>query len=405
MSPFGEHFTNYCTILPCPITAADKRIFYAVGTGDLRIEVPNGKSSTPIILKDVLHALDMGITIVVINCITKAGYTVLFDHECCKIQDKNHKHVRNIPVSITRLYKVECVYTAALRPKCVDLAMLHRQLTHIALDAICKMLSSGALEGVELTDDGPMATCEACKQAKAMHKQIQKECKAPLTDAVGVETHMDLWGPSPTPSMGGRRYYVMFTDDHSHYSSLTMLCTKDETLEAYKAYAVWMYMQHSMWIKQLWLDHGGKYTGNEFTKFLAEQGMECRLTTHDMPQHNGVAELLNRCIMECVHACLIQSGLPKSLWAEAANFIIWVKNRTTTKVLGDITPHKKLTGQKPNLARVLEWGRRVWVHCRDGSKLEARAWPAHWVGFDARSTHASAKRNSSYSTYSILFLT
>src|SRR6266850_387777 len=288
MSPFGEHFINYRMILPCPITAADKRIFYAVGTRDLRIEVPNGKSSTPIILKDVLHALDMGITIVVINCITKAGYTVLFDHECCKIQDKNHKHVRNIPVSITRLYKVECVYTAALRPKCVDLAMLHRQLTHIALDAICKMLSSGALEGVELTDDGPMATCEACKQAKAMHKQIQKECKAPLTDAVGVETHMDLWGPSPTPSMGGRRYYVMFTDDHSHYSSLTMLCTKDETLEAYKAYAVWMYMQHSMWIKQLWLDHGGKYTGNEFTKFLAEQGTECRLTTHDMPQHNGV---------------------------------------------------------------------------------------------------------------------
>jgi len=85
MSPFGERFTNYRVIPPRPITATDKRIFYAVGTGDLRIEVPNGESSTPIILKDVLHAPDMGITIVAINCITKAGYTVLFDHECCKI--------------------------------------------------------------------------------------------------------------------------------------------------------------------------------------------------------------------------------------------------------------------------------------------------------------------------------
>src|SRR6266850_2124736 len=218
--------------------------------------------------------------------------------------------------------------------------------------------------------------------------------------------------------MGGRRYYVTFTDDHSHYSSLTMLRMKDKTLEAYKAYAMWMYTQHSMQIKRLWLDHGGEYTGNEFTKFLMEQGMEHRLTMHNTPQHNGVAESLNWCIMERICACLIQSGLLKSLWAEAMNFIIWVKNCTTTKVLGDITPHEKLTGRKPNLAGVPEWGQRVWVHCRDSLKLEAHAWPMCLVGFDARSTHAhhiywpsicgitaSAKRNSSYSTYSILFLT
>src|SRR6267142_598588 len=388
MSPFSERFTKYRAIPPRPITAADKRIFYAVGTGDLRIEVPNGESSTPIILKDVLHAPDMGITIVAINCITKAGYTVLFDHECCKIRDKNNKHVGNILVSITRLYKVERMYAAALRPERVDLATLHRRLTHIAPDAICKMIRSGALEGVELTDDGPMATCETCKQAKATRKQIRKEREAPLTDAVGAETHTDLWGPSPTPSMGGRRYYVTFTDDHSRYSSLTVLRTKDETLEAYKAYAAWIYTQHSVRIKRLRSDRGGEYTGNEFTKFLAEQGTERRLTTHDTPQHNGVAESLNRRIMERIRACLIQSGLPKSLWVEAVNFVIWVKNRTTTKVLGDVTPHEKLTGRKPNLAGVPEWGQRVWVHRGDGSKLEAHAWPARWVGFDAGSTHA-----------------
>ena len=70
MSPFGKHFTNYRSIPPCAITAADKRVFYAVGTGDLRIEVPNGESTTPITLKDVLHAPDMGITIVSVSWIT-----------------------------------------------------------------------------------------------------------------------------------------------------------------------------------------------------------------------------------------------------------------------------------------------------------------------------------------------
>jgi len=301
----------------------------------------------------------MGVTIVVINRITKARYTILFDHECCQICDKNNRHVGNIPVSIMGLYKVECMYAAVTKVEHINLTMLHRHLAHIALDAIHKMINSSALEGVELMDDGPMATCETCKQAKAMCKQIWKEHKAPLADAVGAETHTDLWGPSPAPSMGGRRYYVTFTDDHSCYSSLTVLRTKDEMLEAYKAYAVWMYTQHGVWIKRLWSDRRGEYTGNKFTKFLAEQGMERRLTTHDTLQHNRVAELLNWCIMECVHACLIQSRLPKSLWVEAANFIIWVKNRTTTKVLSDVMPHKKPTRWKPNLAGVPEWGQRV----------------------------------------------
>jgi hypothetical protein len=67
MSPFGKQFTNYKTIPLHLITTADKRVFYAVGMGDLKIEVPNGEFFTPIILKDILHASDMGITIVSVS--------------------------------------------------------------------------------------------------------------------------------------------------------------------------------------------------------------------------------------------------------------------------------------------------------------------------------------------------
>src|SRR6266566_2490507 len=92
--------------------------------------------------------------------------------------------------------------------------------------------------------------------------------------------------------------------------------------------------------------------------------------------------------MECVCAFLIQADLPKFLWAEAAQFIIWLKNRSTTHALGSMTPYERLTGQKPNLAGVPEWGQRVWVHSNLGSKLDMCALAAHWVGYDADSTHA-----------------
>jgi len=132
----------------------------------------------------------------------------------------------------------------------------------------------------------------------------------------------------------------------------------------------------------------GEYTGGEFTEFLKEQGTERRLTTHDRPQHNGVAESLNRCLVERVHTVLHQSGLPKTLWAEALHFVVWVKNRTLTRALGNIMLLEELTGKEPNIAGVPEWGQRVWVHTTTNSKLDARAATAHRVGYNGDSTHA-----------------
>jgi hypothetical protein len=109
---------------------------------------------------------------------------------------------------------------------------------------------------------------------------------------------------------------------------------------------------------------------------------------HDTPQHNGVVESLNCCLMEHVCMFLIQATLPKSLWAEAAHFVIWLKNRSITCVLGDATLHEHLMGRKPNLAGLLEWGQCVWVHTGKSSKLGKHAMLAHWIGYDKRSPHA-----------------
>ncbi|KAF8150857.1 hypothetical protein B0H34DRAFT_665837, partial [Crassisporium funariophilum] len=41
MTPFRHRLLNYTKIPNRPITAADKRVFHAVGKGDLRVKVPN----------------------------------------------------------------------------------------------------------------------------------------------------------------------------------------------------------------------------------------------------------------------------------------------------------------------------------------------------------------------------
>jgi hypothetical protein len=107
-----------------------------------------------------------------------------------------------------------------------------------------------------------------------------------------------------------------------------------------------------------------------------------RLTVHDTPQLNGVAEHLNRTIVERIRAFTHSSGLPKFLWGEALRHATWLKNRTATHALDGLTPYQAVFGRTPDISRLRRWGATVWVHVGDGDKLAARAREGRWLGFD-----------------------
>ena len=65
---------------------------------------------------------------------------------------------------------------------------------------------------------------------------------------------------------------------------------------------------------------------DEFSEHLKNAGTVRKLVVHDTPEHNGVAECLNRTLLEKVQAMLHESGLPKFLWAEATSHVVYLKN-------------------------------------------------------------------------------
>ena len=137
-----------------------------------------------------------------------------------------------------------------------------------------------------------------------MCKPIVKIREGEWSKEVGALAWSDVWGPTPIETLGGRRYYVTFTDDHSR--KLTYLCTlrqKSETFSAYQQFEAWLDHQLAAKIHMLHLDQGGEYTGNEFVMYLKRQGTVQRLMAHDTPQHNGVAERLNRTILKWSECC------------------------------------------------------------------------------------------------------
>jgi Pol polyprotein len=130
MSPYCKHFVMYETILAHPITAANNKVFHAIGMGDLKVQLTNGGKWSKVLLKDILHTPDMTLTIVSIGYIMKARYNVKFDEDeqvCWICKKKNGPVIRCIPVGTNNLFKVEHALSASMQPLAqpVDILTLH----------------------------------------------------------------------------------------------------------------------------------------------------------------------------------------------------------------------------------------------------------------------------------------
>ena len=122
----------------------------------------------------------------------------------------------------------------------------------------------------------------------------------PRASNIGDEVHSDVWGPSPIQTIGGCEYYTTYTDDNSAFSHIYLLRHKSETFDAYKMYEAELKKQKGIGVKRLHSDRGGEYLSKEFNDHLKQAGTLQNLTVHDTPEHNGIAEQLNRTLLEQV---------------------------------------------------------------------------------------------------------
>ena len=262
---------------------------------------------------------------------------------------------------------------------------LHRVLGHVSQSAVLDAVKKGLIEGVKLDSTLQPEFCDACTQAKASRQPFPAETKN-RARTYGELVHTDLWGPAQTTSISGYLYYISFTDDYSRETKVQFLKQKSEALTVFRHYEANLARQNpGTRLRKLRSDRGGEYLSAEFDQYLKDQGIERQLTVHHSPQQNGVAERLNRTLVEHARAMLLARELPKYLWAEAINYATWLKNRLPSRAIPGHTPYDLIHKTKPNLAQAHEFGAKVYVHQQDSGKLEARAVEAVFVGVDDQS--------------------
>ena len=352
ISPYKSDFISYSPLAP-PIflNTANQQRFPAVGRGTLVINVPNGSTESELTLHGALHAPAVSYTLVSLAALDEEGYHAHIGAGHMELTSPQGERVGRIPRTPGRLYKVVHALDSANAVEPISAMELHRRLGHIAVSSARKLVTSGAVKGVELDPDIPDADCEACIFARAAALPVPKVRIGPPAQNFGDEVHTDVWGPAQVATCQGRRYFITFTDDATRYTVTYLMQTKDKALEAYKSFESWANtQQHCQGIKVLRSDRGGEYLSEAFNQHLAKAGTARKLTVHDTPQLNGIAERLNHTLQERIRAIMHMAGMPKSLWGEALRHATWLKNRMATRSLDGKMPFEALYGQPPDLS-------------------------------------------------------
>jgi len=115
-------------------------------------------------------------------------------------------------------------------------------------------------------------------------------------------------------------------------------------------------------IKILGSDNGGEYVSHAFKALHDENGTTHQITVPDTPQQNGVAERLNRILVEMARTMMRHKDVDQDLWADAIKTAVHIKNRVTSRALHvGKTPFELWTGNQSNVSHMRVFGSKFWV--------------------------------------------
>ncbi|KAJ4718977.1 Retrovirus-related Pol polyprotein from transposon TNT 1-94 [Melia azedarach] len=171
-------------------------------------------------------------------------------------------------------------------------------------------------------------------------------------------------------------------NDHSRKLWVYTLKTKDQVLDVFKQFQASVERQTGKKLKCIRTDNGGEYSG-PFDEYCRQLGIRHQKTPPKTPQLNGLAERMNRTLVERVRCLLSQAQLSISFWGEALNTVVHVLNRTPCVPLDFEVPDKVWSGKDVSYDHLRVFGCKAFVHIPkdERSKLDVKTRQCVFLGY------------------------
>ena len=130
--------------------------------------------------------------------------------------------------------------------------------------------------------------CAACVVAKAVHL-LHKEGRMRATEYL-ERVHIDIAGPMPVRSAGGKEYLYVVVDDYTRTVYARHLRLKSEAIEAFKAFKAAAENESGKKIREVLTDNARELCMREMRELCVQEGIKLHTSVPYHPASNGVAE-------------------------------------------------------------------------------------------------------------------
>ncbi|GJW81152.1 putative ribonuclease H-like domain-containing protein [Tanacetum coccineum] len=243
---------------------------------------------------------------------------------------------------------------------CDESKLWHGRLGHINFKNLNKLVQGNLVRGLPSKVFKNDHTCVACHKGK----QHRASCKAKLERLITEPLHtlhMDLFGPTSVKSINHASYCLVITDDCTRFSWVFFLASKDETSGILQNFIRQIENQLSHRVKIIRSDNGTEFKNRDMLEFCGNKGIKQEYSNARTPQQNGVAERMNRTLIEAARTMLADSLLPTTFWAEAVSTACYIFNRVRVTKPQNKTPYELLFGHKPIISYIRPFGCHVTI--------------------------------------------
>src|SRR5882762_3053530 len=362
---------------PISIHLGDASVIKAIGTGSLQYMMDTPNAAIPGTIPDALYVPELAASLLSVSRFTDRKHALLFKEDNCFVYTSNNRCVAAAIKTSGGLYRLLArpmlskeYANIAHTSRNIDINTLHRRLGHLGHDNVKRLVAKGMVEGVESVG-GRIDFCEPCihgKQHRFAFPPSQKRARRKL-DLV----HSDVCGPLPF-SIRGMRYFITFIDDHTRKLWLYPIRLKSDAFKKFREFKALVELQTGLRIKVIRTDGGGEYISFEFETYLVNCGIIHEKTAPHSPEQNGLAEIINRIVVERFRCMLFEANLSTGFWAEAALTATYLINRCPVSRLLDMTPEEAWSGIKPITTAFRPFGCPAYAHVpkANRTKLESK---------------------------------
>jgi len=369
MTPNLSSFASYTT-LDGGVTVANGETLPICGIGSVAVTCDVGGHCSSLILLDCLHVKGLKESLISVSKLDVDGVRIAFGNQQCTLTSNGLVIGKGVVDSgVYRLHPSHKAYIVKL-----DVNIAHRRFGHTPSNTLVK-------SGIQLT--GVEEFCDVCAIGKS-HRQSfgrhSRECdKTNVHDVVVA----DVAGPFNVPTFDGFAYFLTFVDALSGFVVGYLMKQKSEVVQRFKEYEALSANRHKRTILTFRTDNGSEFVNKEMAEYLVERGITHQKSNVYTPQQNGIAERMNRTVLNKVRCLLLDAECGLEMWGEAFLTAIQLINRTRNS-FSTTTPYESEFQRKPCNKLIRRFGCTAFCHIPEekrSSKLTGRAEKMMLVGY------------------------